>query len=434
MLTEHQQEIFDKVIDWYRNNDDSNFLCLKGAAGTGKTFVASTIAARLHCQLERILITATTNSAAKVIGDKSGIESMTIHRLLGLRIANNEDKLFLEKSSSYYQNKTNYDLVVIDEASMVNQEIFDEIITSDRSKKWLFVGDHCQLTPVEGDMSPCFTLPTVQLTEVVRQDDDNPISNAIQEVRVLIENNIPRMPNLSTSFTDDKSNGLWYYDISQIRNWYAQAIGCFKSKNGSTLEHGRIVTLKNKTENFFNNTIRKAVIDSDEPFTCGEIIRFKSSYMECGSMVMPSGSALTIEKVTQTTINPNEFSHFLPEAAIPGYFLKGLDEYGKPKIVLTIAPGCEGMLERWKNISAASLKNLPRHRKGAAWKMWWDFTNGIADVSYRYASTVRRVQGETITNVFPVVKDLMSSPTEDSKLRNLYVALTRAKSKIIGVN
>jgi exodeoxyribonuclease-5 len=434
MLTEHQQEKFDEIINWFEDKDGSKFMCLKGAAGTGKTFVASTIAAKLHCDYNKILITATTNAASKVIGDKAGIESMTIHRLLGLRISNAEDKLFLEKSSSYYQNRTNYDLVIVDEASMVNEEIFQEIMGSERSLKWLFVGDHCQLLPVGDAISPCFSLPTAHLKEIVRQDNDNPISGVINELRILIESNAQTMPKFYTKFTDDKANGLWYYDASTIRDWYAQVIGCFKSKNGVLLNHGRIVTLKNKTENFFNNTIRKAVINKEEAFTCGEVLRFKSSYIECGSMVMPSGGWLTITDVNPTTINPNEFSDFLPEAAIPGYFLKGENEYGELKIILTIVPGCEGMLERWKNISAIAIRKLNQRHRGAAWKSWWDFVNGIADVSYRYASTVRRVQGETITNVFPVIKDLISCPSEDSKLRNLYVALTRAKSKIIGVN
>ena len=154
-LTEHQREVFEQLVEWYNDTDsDRPFLCLKGSAGTGKSFLAAYFSAFASVG-GNVMVTATTNSARRdvrifvmqrpYIQEKcrkvnrfSGrsIEGMTIYRLLNLKVENDEDRIIIQQKKSYSEEKL-YNLVVVDESSMVGDDIFDKIISSRRSLKML---------------------------------------------------------------------------------------------------------------------------------------------------------------------------------------------------------------------------------------------------------------------------------------------------------
>ena len=142
-----------------------DLLLLTGGPGTGKT---RTIVAMLVAQLQakpdmRIALAAPTGKAAfrmreSVLGTMESLDlpdsirpalldssrSTTLHRLLGSRVG----------SVDFYRNKQNplpHDLVVVDEASMMDLPLMAKLCAALRDEaKLILVGDADQLAPVQG--------------------------------------------------------------------------------------------------------------------------------------------------------------------------------------------------------------------------------------------------------------------------------------------
>ena len=82
-----------------------------------------------------------------------------------------------------------YDLIVIDEASMINSHLL-ELIKKSKFKKVLFMGDDNQLPPVNEDYSPVFCtegIKVVSLKKVERQKDGNPLLSYFSELLANID-------------------------------------------------------------------------------------------------------------------------------------------------------------------------------------------------------------------------------------------------------
>jgi len=76
------------------------------------------------------------------------------------------------------------DVLVVDEASMVNEDLHDEIMNQlPVDATLLYVGDREQLPPVNGRWGPDFENPTAVLREVHRQAQDNPIIQIATKIR-----------------------------------------------------------------------------------------------------------------------------------------------------------------------------------------------------------------------------------------------------------
>lgn len=113
---------------------------LTGLPGTGKTWL---VAAYIRAMIEAgrsVKVVAPTGQAAAVLSLKLvGVtEVVTIHRALGLR-----------PGELYNDKKLEYELVVVDETSMVDAELMAFLCASiDTDTQVIFVGDPNQLPPV----------------------------------------------------------------------------------------------------------------------------------------------------------------------------------------------------------------------------------------------------------------------------------------------
>lgn len=186
-LTEDQKKAEEMIREWYLNTEDQVFV-LSGYAGTGKTFLLKRVVEGLGLESGKTAVfVAPTGKAASVLV-KNGTPAGTIHSLIYTLDDDdfdvNEDGEVVKKERLSFLKKEKIDekikLIVIDESSMVDNLILRDLLSY--GVKCLFSGDNAQLPPVNGS-NILLEQPDYQLTEIVRQEKDNPIIQLAQRAR-----------------------------------------------------------------------------------------------------------------------------------------------------------------------------------------------------------------------------------------------------------
>jgi len=161
---------------------------LTGLPGAGKTHtqrVLVEIARRAH---KRVLLCAPTGKAARRMRDLTGHEAMTIHR--ALEYSPGEDRF--QRDADRPLSRL-YDLVIVDEASMLSLELADALFEAAGSCHLLLVGDTDQLPPIGpgrvlADLVASGLVPRVNLTAIYRQAARSLI---VQSARRINAGNLP---------------------------------------------------------------------------------------------------------------------------------------------------------------------------------------------------------------------------------------------------
>lgn len=146
----------------------SKVMVITGGPGVGKTTIIRAILTALCAKRVRIMLCAPTGRAAKRLAESSGMEAKTIHRLLEIDPAT-------MKFKRCEDNPLDCDLLVVDECSMVDIPLANNLIKAVSSKTAvIFVGDVDQLPSVGpgaflSDLIESGAVPVIRLTEVFRQ-------------------------------------------------------------------------------------------------------------------------------------------------------------------------------------------------------------------------------------------------------------------------
>lgn len=197
MLNEKQKLAVEQTMN------GENIL-ITGPAGTGKSYTIKYIIELLKTQNKNIGLTATTGTAAFIIGGQ------TIHSFMGMGIGEEtlaEIFIKIKNRSSIYRTLAELDVLIIDEVSMMDTSLFENIsrllcyVKSHHLKdegllqkpfggiQIIFIGDFCQLAPVNGTY--CFLselwkdacIKVIMLDELVRQNDDVLFQKILQIIR-----------------------------------------------------------------------------------------------------------------------------------------------------------------------------------------------------------------------------------------------------------
>lgn len=172
-LSEDQMEAVEAVKSWYQSDIKKPFR-INGVAGCGK----STVTASLVDELDTgIVFMAPTGKAASVLRSK-GVSAATIHST----IYESKADMDLKKVIYHLRDKFSFNnsLFVVDEASMVDEELRRDIEYI--GKKVIYVGDSFQLPPV-GSSSNHMELSNFSLTKLHRFAENNPIYTLSHHIR-----------------------------------------------------------------------------------------------------------------------------------------------------------------------------------------------------------------------------------------------------------
>jgi ATP-dependent DNA helicase PIF1 len=179
-------------------------ILITGPAGTGKSFTIKYIIELLKANNKNVGLTATTGTAAFIIGGQ------TIHSFMGMGIGDEtigDIFIKIKKRANIYRTLVELDVLIIDEVSMLDTLLFEKIsdilsyIKSHSLKdvellnkpfggiQIILIGDFCQLAPVNGIY--CFlsklwkiaNIKVIMLDELVRQNDDILFQKMLQIIR-----------------------------------------------------------------------------------------------------------------------------------------------------------------------------------------------------------------------------------------------------------
>jgi exodeoxyribonuclease V alpha subunit len=162
VLEEEQQEAVRQALR-------QKVLVITGGPGTGKTTLLNSLLALLRRAKFSFVLAAPTGRAAKRMAESAGEEALTIHRLLEY----NPHEGGFQRSED---RPLDADVVIIDEASMVDLALMDNLLSAiDRHSHLVLIGDVDQLPSVGPgsvlrDLIDSRMIPVVMLRRIFRQD------------------------------------------------------------------------------------------------------------------------------------------------------------------------------------------------------------------------------------------------------------------------
>ena len=163
----------DAVLEAFK----SGILVLTGGPGTGKTTTLNAIIKLFENRNLDIELAAPTGRAAKRMTELTGREAKTIHRLLEVEWGEGDTQQFARNE----KNPLNCDVIIVDEASMIDALLFDSLLKALRlSCRIIIVGDSDQLPSIGAgnilnDILEAEVFPAIKLKKVFRQANESMI-------------------------------------------------------------------------------------------------------------------------------------------------------------------------------------------------------------------------------------------------------------------
>ena len=163
---------------------------LTGGPGTGKSRTVATLVTLAEAAGMSVALAAPTGRAAKRLEELCEAPASTLHRLLGAQPRQSEDGVIFD--SGFARNEESpldQQVVVVDEASMLDVELADALLSACADGTHLvLVGDAAQLPSIGpgrvlGDVIDSGVVPVTELTTLYRQAEGGTIARLATAVR-----------------------------------------------------------------------------------------------------------------------------------------------------------------------------------------------------------------------------------------------------------
>ncbi|MEP7178716.1 MAG: AAA family ATPase, partial [Pseudonocardiales bacterium] len=163
---------------------------LTGGPGTGKSRTVAAIVSLAEHAGHSVALAAPTGRAAKRLEELCEAPASTIHRLLGAQARQSGENVTFDGGFARGEDwPLDEDVVVVDEASMLDVELADALLSACKDGTHLvFVGDAAQLPSIGagrvlGDLIDSGTVPVTELNTLYRQAEGGSIARLAIAVR-----------------------------------------------------------------------------------------------------------------------------------------------------------------------------------------------------------------------------------------------------------
>ena len=390
-------------------------LIISGPGGTGKTHLMSAMIDQIMpryfqtCQMmgltpeyDNVHMTATTNKAAEVLAVATQRETSTIQSFLNLKVQDDyttgQSKLTKTNNWFVHQRK----ILFVDEASMIDTPLRQLIMEGTHQSKIVYVGDHCQLSPIMESISPIYkdSLPFFELTEQMRTNNSHlqAVNDQLRETVKTGEFKPIRLVPGSIDLMDDADlqRGMEIFFTNQTQNH-------------------RILAYTNNRVMQFNDHIR-TIRGLPDHYTVGE-------FLVNNSAIRMKNSMLSVEEeVTITKISDTTEKHMIDEKEDLWLEFYRCTLQSRVGTTWTDVP-----LPVDRTYFSNLIKYFSRSKR---WHQMYHLKNTYPDLRQRDAATVHKAQGSTYDSVFIDLGNISTCHQPDAVARMLYVAFSRARHRV----
>lgn len=452
-LTPHQSKVQEEGLQKVKKHMR---LLIKGSAGVGKTYLMKSFIEEMKKFLspyKTIYCAAPTNKAVAVlkgkVGDMEDVEFITLHSALKYRRM--VDNKTGEVSFGPMFDERNKPLkgvsaIIVDETSMVGKQIHRDLeyFATLMNVVVVFIGDHKQLNPVGEEISTVFLgrpklqfgdqelaleegqtqmkeddgtyvytpYPEVELTEIIRQGNGNPIielSRNIDGIWEYRDNLVSLSPKMGYMHSKDRE----------------KVVETLAAVNGS--DDLKYLGYTNQEVDSLNQRVRKRIYGNPRKVEPGESLVFNSPYKDL---------YFTNQEIKVDTVDLSEEKFFIyyndgtyDEIKLKVYVLNGYRIEGGYTGIFVIHEKDDKELRKLAvTTKRACLK------KNLSWRERDNFLSQFADIKYNHALTVHKSQGSTYKQVILNVSNLSLNRDEIERKRLFYTGITRASELLILFN
>ena len=370
---EEQVQALSKLEEFTTSSDTT--ITLSGSAGTGKTSLIIEYLEYLDDQKVPYTLAAPTHKAKLVMEALTGQEATTIHQLLALQPNLDIFELdfreldFFSGDSIKKPNQIPYKgVVIVDEASMVSDELFSFILNKARKNKSkvVWVGDEKQLQPVKSDtLSKVFSLSNkISLTKIYRQKEDSPVLDILSELRDHSLSNIEPCKGVEDSI----------YTFNSAMDFLRSSKSILQETvESENVLNAKILAFTNNRVNTYNKASRKLIFGQEgleREFNKGEIL---TGYDNFSYAEKPFYNSL--DYIIKNT--PEEITKSIIYSNIPlnGYYLNLFDTvYRTTNTVFVLSKNNDpdNLNNLSKEIEQTRLQALMLKKRGRSSRLLWN--------------------------------------------------------------
>ena len=449
IYNKEQKEAISNIINFIEYGSPKEYYLLEGKAGTGKTTVIAEVLK--NYTTKTILACALSHKAKSVIQgvlEKNNISATftSIAGALGMDF-DIETGRFINGARKIVERPINKpSIIIVDEGSMVNEEIIDLLFSYKRSgSKLIFLGDIGQLPPIRSKsndyyadwtddqldiVSPIFlTVNKSRLINRVRQGEESPI---LPFADYFWDNSQAEFPILhpTKEFGYDRKNiynknGALIF-VNKSASIMKQLLELFK-KGVEIKDHNfiKFITYKNNTKNSINTFIHNSLFPESDLFCVGEPIIFNDEYGD-----IKNSTETEILKVSERDVD---------KYGVGYYTLELRRYYNNDELTDVIYIIDNNSKERHENVVsdlfklAYKFKNSDRNKYLELLREAWGYKKNYANVDYSYSITSHKSQGSTYNISVTHETDINSvvPTTNRAKSQSIYTSITRAKNMAI---
>ena len=434
----------NKMNHWLKN--DGNIFTLAGFAGTGKSTIVKKILDTYH---RGVVVSAPTHKAKKVIMNTTGRDGTTLQALLGLRPDLDLDN-FNPNDPKFnpiaIPKITDYNFIIIDEASMINKELYDMILelTSNSRTKILFTGDPAQIPPVGERASAVFNQDQTklfhQLTKIERQNDTNPLAfiyDALRNNLTSIDGGFKRISKMN----DIGEGVIFTVNKRKFRTAVLDKYSSDEFKKDT--DFAKVIAWKNDTVMASNGVIRKELLGEDTDIVEeGDLLMAYRSVSAENQRYNIIENSADYRVVRKDNLEENAYG-------IKGFPVQLREDLSKGRFkhenVFIIDANDHDNLHLYgemhdffRDMGKSNKKNWKKYyefrRSNILMKKIDKYRNGLyrpdseiiaKDIDYGYAITCHKAQGSTYSHVFVMENDINLNWQMKERNQIKYVALTR---------
>lgn len=459
---EQQSAIVNAVSFLKTNTDPTQYYVIEGKAGTGKTTIAKEILKEFED--EQIYVAAVSHKAKGVIkssfgDDTRGKKFFSIAGLLGMKGINDNDtqttKFQVGLKVPLLDNPPA--LLVIDEASMITEDVLKKIIdinsSLSRPFQMLFLGDIGQIQPIRDEQSEFYrthkdllnkksdifnSKHKSKLITRVRQGEANPI---LPYADYFWENSQKENPELNptqhivrNNQITDNGSLLFSNSEAEVLNSVIKAVRNAVEK-GLT-NHVKIVTYHVNEKTELNQKIHEALFGKDSDYSNGDMLILNSPYdLPDVNATMENSSEIQIKSIQDTDVDEFGVHTLYLETNGTAYTRTGNEQ--KDCVIQVVSRNDIGLYnQKLQELASRAKRQTNRALKKQAWGDFWEYKGRYADVDFGYAITAHKSQGSTYDIVVVDEKDIMgtTATSNQEKSELIYTALTRPRKTAIVIS